>query len=356
VVDIINTLFFFVLAGVIYLHVKGRGRQSASLFAGIVLSLWLFIPSFGETCLWLTGSCNYMWGTALILLFLLPYRFYSGKKPRSATAGYAFALLAFAGGVVAGWIMENGSAALIVMIGVFIFQYIKKKWDKPLWVFAGLAGTVAGFCIMLLAPGNMVRAAEGNVHLSLFMVCYNIFKASKNLFPMIGLPLLLAGIIYMVHVKLSPGKYRDTGSRLLPYIAGMLAGIYSMAFSPVFFTRSWFVVICICTVCLGIVYHRLNTSDCWQRCFKYFLLVFALCAFLASLFDAVKDIQEAQRYRYGQLARIEEAKRSGAARVELERNAPRTKFAVIDSYYAEPAMSDYFGIEIVYPYNPKRAK
>lgn len=39
------------------------------------LGVWFLMPAFGETMLWMTGACNYLWVTVVVLTFLLPVRY-----------------------------------------------------------------------------------------------------------------------------------------------------------------------------------------------------------------------------------------------------------------------------------------
>ena len=62
----------------IYYHAYGikptlKGLKFMPLFF-ITMSLWLFLRIYGEVVFMLVSSCNYMFTTTIVLIFLLPYR------------------------------------------------------------------------------------------------------------------------------------------------------------------------------------------------------------------------------------------------------------------------------------------
>ena len=153
--NIANSWCFCHLCTLIMLHGTGnREDRSAVLYLITVLLVFLFAPLFGQTCLWETGSCNYLWTTMIILQFLWNYR--------TADAGDNSAhniLLMFLAGIPAGWTNENTGGALILLILYFMFCAYRKGRVKG-WMLSGLAGSVLGFLMLLKAPGNKIRALD----------------------------------------------------------------------------------------------------------------------------------------------------------------------------------------------------
>ncbi len=153
--SIANSFIYTLLVYLIYYHAKMALNLTKDIPLAIILInflLWFTLPTFGQTCLWLTGSCNYLWSMVLILLFLIPY-----QKDNNKTS-FMKILLMFILGVLAGWTNENTAFGLIIIIlGLLLKQKYEKKQislDK-IW---GLIGAISGFIIMIAAPGNYVRA------------------------------------------------------------------------------------------------------------------------------------------------------------------------------------------------------
>jgi hypothetical protein len=76
--NIINSLMYTILVYLIYLHGqlnrKEKIEKNAYIILLIHLILWFSIPVFGQSFLWLIGSCNYLWTTVIVLYFLLLFR------------------------------------------------------------------------------------------------------------------------------------------------------------------------------------------------------------------------------------------------------------------------------------------
>ena len=149
--DICNSLCFVYFTYLIYVHVTGsKKKDKPFLYSLIVLMVFLFEPLFGQTVLWETGSCNYLWTTTIVLSFLLPYRLETKCNP----------ILMFLIGIIAGWTNENTGGALVLMILLILGYRFYKKEKNSTWMYTGLIGSVVGFLVMVLAPGNKVRAAD----------------------------------------------------------------------------------------------------------------------------------------------------------------------------------------------------
>ena len=149
--DICNSICFVYFTYLIYVHVTGsKKKDKPFLYSLIVLMVFLFEPLFGQTVLWETGSCNYLWTTTIVLSFLLPYRLETKCNP----------ILMFLIGIIAGWTNENTGGALVLMILLILGYRFYKKEKNSTWMYTGLIGSVVGFLVMVLAPGNKVRAAD----------------------------------------------------------------------------------------------------------------------------------------------------------------------------------------------------
>lgn len=158
VFNIFNSLIFCVQAELIGRHAVGTKKEvSPLLYILISITVFLFVPVFGQTVLWETGSCNYLWTTTIILAFLYQYRKGLDQENSKNTR---YILIMFLFGVVSGWTNENTGGACILMVIAFLFLNWKQKQKAQLWMFAGLAGSVIGFMLMILAPGNAIRSAD----------------------------------------------------------------------------------------------------------------------------------------------------------------------------------------------------
>ncbi len=171
----------FTLMTLLMLRLVRRGEEAEDAgqipqvfcYLLIVLMVWLFAPVPGETIFWLTGTCNYLFTTTLILgFFALFFRFAARSAQPSKNRGEACrrgaALLVV--GLLAGWCNENTSGGVVLFcLLMLVAPRLPFLWDRqeqdasadrsrlPLQLTA-LIGSAAGYIIQISAPGNYSRA------------------------------------------------------------------------------------------------------------------------------------------------------------------------------------------------------
>lgn len=343
--DILNSLAFTGLIITIYIHVTAQRMLNPGLLIILFCLMWFAQPVFAETCLWLTGSCNYLWGTLLILLFLLPYRLYNNQKKNSLIHSL-YIVSMFISGIVAGWTNENTAAAMIVMIISFLYYYKSKKWDIPLWAYAGLAGSIIGYTLMIIAPGNFARASEAP-SISLFLIIYRLLTYTQRLVMYLGVLNLALIVCYLIYKK-TPGQNpkKDFGY-IAVYFIGIFVSIYIMIASPSFPARAWFGTICLNIIAFGIMYQQLNIHDKLVKNIKISLFIGSVFIFAASYYDAYKDVSNISNIWKEREKIIAEKKKEGAGSVTFKEYQAKTKFGLGDTYYALPYISKYYEIDFI---------
>lgn len=150
--NILNSLVFLSLV----ILIKEIAKIKSNIFniTLIFVLLWLFIPIFPETTLWLSGSLNYMWpGTLMIYLI---YRL-DKLEYNKLTLIISF---------IVGASQENTS----ILINGFILYYLlkeivlHKKIDINL--LKSFFATFSGMIFLFIAPGNFKRSG-GNLSFNL---------------------------------------------------------------------------------------------------------------------------------------------------------------------------------------------
>lgn len=346
--DIINTIAFIGLIVLVYLHINRRRSLSVSLLIGVFLLIW-FLEPFAETILWITGSANYLWGTVIILAFLLPFRFYENRKKQNYIVKSLQILAMFVLGVIAGWTNENIAAGMLLMILLFVFYYKFNEWKVPSWVCAGFAGALIGYILMIVAPGNSVRAI--GTETSFFLVAYRFFRHTQALLNIVGL-LNLAFIILAVYIyKTDKQNRKKILYRALIYEIGVLAAVYVMIFSPAFPLRAWFGVIIFNIIALGVLI--VNIDNEVIRKIKYAFLILGLLVFSFDLFDVYKDVTYVEKKVKEREQLILSAVKNNQKEIILENYQTHTKYAIADATYAAPLLSRYYGIEVKFAESSK---
>lgn len=202
VFNVINSAAFVWLTLTIYLNVEGRKQYDGRLFLLINLLLWMFGVIFRQTVLWETGACNYLWGSVIIMSFVTLYRYalkWEQKRPKRR-AGFTVCVLVL--GILAGWCNENTSGGgLLVTLGCLLFYLLETQGRKlRLWMILGPAGQLTGLLLMVLAPGNAVRAAfQEEEHSGIFAYVSRFQKINLAIYGEF-LEMLVILLVFMVIV------------------------------------------------------------------------------------------------------------------------------------------------------------
>lgn len=343
--DILNAAMYMLYIYLIYWHVKGKGANSISLFILINLAVWFLQPVYGDTILWITGSANYLWGTAFILLFLLPYRLYEGTdislfKNVLATAGILL------WGLIAGWTNENTAGAMILMVILFFFYYRSRGWKIPLWAVSGLVGSIVGFAVMILAPGNFERAGEAS-SLSLYILAYRLFNYTFTFFYYAGPAILAGGIMFVLYHHFAKKKEDVKGTMKLAsiYYIASVAAVYAMLLSPTFPRRALFGVVTYLILGMGMLYYNLDSKTSFIKQMRLVVVSVGLICFGFTLYLATKEINAYRSIVDERTHIIKEAKKEGLKSFEFERFDGGTYIHGEDPYSAK-ALSLYYDFEI----------
>ena len=157
--DFVNAFMMtFLVAEIYWLSDEGRVNHSfqASYILWIFFSLWAFNAGFIDTCLWIAGSCDYLWSFVLVLAFLIPYvrNYFDVATYRNCSA--VFVLGMFLLGLFAGWGHEisNCWVALLLLLWLVI---CKKHDNLQYWKISGFVGFCLGYALLMFAPGNYSR-------------------------------------------------------------------------------------------------------------------------------------------------------------------------------------------------------
>lgn len=323
VFNLCNAAAYLGLGLVIYRLARGRrtGRYDLLAFLLIQISLWEVSPAFGQTNLWMCGSCNYLWSTLGCLAYLLPWRYYLQKpfpSRRFMAAGMAL------GGLLAGWLYENTSAGLLVGLVLCIAFLLWQKQRPPLWMCTGLCGALAGFALLILAPGNYNRS-EINADSTLpFLTRYAMrFFRCSNMLTDNALPLLFAfAALYVLLCCQKPGKAALFWPMAL-FLSGLGAN-YAMILSPQYYDRSSHGVFSFLTAACIACLVQLKGAPIRRGVTALAACLCVVCAFY--LCDAVYDAAS-----YYMMYRTREAEILAAAETQ---DAPYT--LIFESYGIQP--------------------
>lgn len=238
--NLANPIIFLSVVFLIYkISNHGQIKYNSLRFFLIVITIFLFVPKFGETLLWETGSFNYLWTFLIMLSFLFIYH----KKVIFSEKVNIPIIVMFIFGIFAGWCNENTSAGtLLLIIGYITIEWRINKKKPSGWMLSGLIGEVFGFIVMMSSPGNRIRSgwfarSSWSLPKKFF---YGLADVSNALTENADILIILTLISIVFCIFLYRTKYN--------YILGILylfvgaATCYSLSISPAGFNwgRSYF--------------------------------------------------------------------------------------------------------------------
>ncbi len=344
ITDILNTIAYIAYTLLIYIHIKGNKPNDFKLFILINLAVWFIQPAFGDTVLWITGSANYLWGMIIVLIFLIPFRLYKGEK-KSKKYTFIKTLSLFLLGIIAGWTNENTAIAMIVIAILYLIYYKNSTHNIPCWGISGISGAVIGYIIMIMAPGNFMRAGEA-VSFDWLVLAYRLVNHTWNFIVNCGSLNLVGLIIFVLYWHYTKQNRSVILKSSFIFFVGVLISVYSMILSPSFPPRAWFGVATYNIIGVGIILYNLDWNYRFLKQIYYGILLMGIIAFPFSFYFAFKDIYSVHSSFKEREIVIQQAKREGLPYCEVERYNTRTKFVHSEDLEANKFMYAYYGIDI----------
>jgi len=256
--NIANTIIYCLFIIIIQFHITGSFKKiNLLLFLILNIFFWFFMPVWGQNFLWLTGSCHYLWTSTIILLFLVPFRIKYDNPDYKLCVPLSVLLLFL--GILAGWSVENSGAAVLFLLIAYLIIKVINKDKYTLFEILGIIGFLAGFSLLIAAPGNYIRAdvfqqSDNNLFIVTFIkriVSVTISFIENHGFLIIGISFILGfNLIYHKKQKLYTFTYF--------YALAAIAGAYSMIVAPYFPTRAFFIVTVFAIITLGNIIRQMN--------------------------------------------------------------------------------------------------
>jgi hypothetical protein len=304
-----------------------RRPHDALAFCTVFAVVAACTPQLGPMLFYRPFTGNYVFGFAVNLAWLIPYRFHvAGYVARGGwhEAWRAPGMLVLGG--AAGMCNEHTGVAFAALGAIAIAIGVRKGERPRPWMIAGVVGLIAGYTALLLAPANHLRYAGLATKVGLLErvqargVVDNLLVPGRlPAYLAWSLPWIVLGAVVTVRrrragLPCSPSA-STAASRELAVIAmaGMLAACALFA-SPLIGARLYFAPVALAGLALaGAVLARLDT-----------VRAHAACAMLSGLFLAYMEIRSVVTYAT--------AGPTGAARVEQIQEAPTGAHVVVPRF------------------------
>lgn len=198
VYQIANTTMFMIFI-IVLTKVFDNGKSSyLSILAAF--GYLAFSKMFGEKFAWLSGSFNYLWPSAFLLLWLYYfYNYIKGDKHFNKIQATLLILASFIVGVM----HENTAfigGSFVISLVLFKFKdFLKFKKSKKIVVILTILLFGIGALLNIFAPGNLIRAGSENAIKGFsFKTCIDNYV--ENIIP-IGLTIISMIVILILENK-----------------------------------------------------------------------------------------------------------------------------------------------------------
>lgn len=235
--NIAAALVFTALTILIYLNANKNACYDVFTYVLGTLLVWLFGISFGQTVLWETGACNYLFTTTIVMTMITLYRkgydkTITEEKSKSSILKCAgFFLL----GILSGWCNENTSGGLLLLMIVTAIYY-KKVYA---WSASAMAGTLTGLLFMVLAPGNANRSQYlEEAHDGLLGMAARFLKVTLVLKDEFMVLLIIITVLFLL-LKFQGKRFTDVKDMIL-FVFIFFATSYSLILTVTPQVRAFF--------------------------------------------------------------------------------------------------------------------
>lgn len=351
VFNIANSLCYIIFVLAIYFNAVGR-RINPGMLLIVTILVWFFVPMFGQTIVWLTGSCNYLWCGTLILLAILPFRFYE-EKQTNCLKSFWFAVIMSPLFFLSGITNENTAGGMILMMLLFCLLYYKRKIRIPFFAYTGILFSVCGFLCMIFAPGNGLRVdnesavAEVTTMVGSNPIITRFAYFAYNLYAL--MPLLIVAGIVLVLLFRERGKTGMVVSGIFLFSAA--ASMIVMLAPPKFPPRAMFglVAFMIISIVYGLDHLKIRPKELRR--------LFVVPAFLVILYYVMSlgyvgvDAITVNRQYEARVALIQENKENSVIQVPaiVPLSSHNGMYGLKDvqmdpNHWVNRALADYYGV------------
>ena len=158
----LNALMYVTAGYLVYKHITVDIAKSLKfLLPFVYLSMFLLLPVWGDSVVWISGSVNYLWaGTAILwAIYMIDC---SKQSVVNGILTCIAVLISSSTGEIAG-------GMLIIII---VLRMITNRKHKIGFYIAAIISAIPGIMLILLAPGNANRmvAVDGHEHIGILDV------------------------------------------------------------------------------------------------------------------------------------------------------------------------------------------
>ena len=281
VFNLLSTLVFLAMGFYLYKNAWLESQPRALSYAIIYPSLFIFLPQFGQSVLWMSGSLNYLWTSCFALAYTYYYRVLGVRRDNRLS----YIILPILS-VLIGLTNENGGGAVFLFTVLYlIVKLCSKKRVRPIQAISSPL-ILLGLYLQLNLPINQTRMS-GAFSLDEIL--------DWKLAYMLKVTWDTSGVLYLVYGFLFIYALREkvkTQESLVYLIAGTASALV-MIFTPNLSHRSWIWTVVFCLVAIAILAKELRISPSILRVLAFGLIIVAGLTYMPafqSIFQTHREI------------------------------------------------------------------
>lgn len=351
---IANSMVYIFFLLIIYLFCRRSEKYAVLLYLGLILSLFIFLPAFNQTILWITGSANYLWGTLILLTFIFFYfQYYITGRSRN---NIVFSIFIFILGIIAGWTNENSVITTLLFLFLFLLFIKKTKKHIPVWIVLGIIGLTIGAAFMILAPGNFARvgievdlSGKSTIEIIKHQI-KNFIYIYKTVHGVPILSLIYIALFFWQYKTEDKEKSRELKASFIFFLMAHFS-ICIMIFSPYFPIRASFFSVTLLIISVGILWNNMSGKYMKMINIVTMLLLCILFAYKYNFrYSHIANFHEIMEERY---AIIDEEKKKGNPDIVFNKKIYFPKEFDLEDvtedtlHWVNQAYINYFGIKSV---------
>lgn len=314
--NVFNSIMFIVLGLLIYKHIDNTKDIKIPLLISIYAAIFLFVPQPGATIFWKSGSANYLWASIMILIMTLIYKKHFDDKENIKNTKLN-AILIFLYGLFIGCSSENGVIALIAIQILFMITYKIKNNKIPMWAYTGVLGTILSYILLLISPGNYIRANEmyPGVEYKFNNLIEYTLKITYLSYNYIGIIIIVALITTIVIITRQEKRkdYIKKYSIQIIYLVYSIISVYSLILSPAFPERSWMFTFVFLIIIIFYNINNLKINNSFITSKKIILSLMTTLSLIAikNFYEANLDLTASKKITDSHIEIINEEKARG---------------------------------------------
>lgn len=315
VFNVCNSMVYVVVGILLLFNIQPIYKKwKAWHLAFVYLFMWLCLPDFGLSVLWVSGAVNYLWMSMFLLGLMAFYRYYHerSQKISSCSIEWIKAVLIIPLAFICGWSSENGGGAVIGLVFLIILIWLCEKRHIPVWAVSGWLASCAGFLFLLKAPSSAAKMDTVYTVEVLLKRIREVVGFSYH-YIMILYIFFLALAVLFIRWRIKDGRsWKEDIAVPVAYMLSGVASVIVLLASPVIMGKSWIWAVCTAGCAIGQLVWKM-TEDGWKidvRTFRELIVILGIVA-VFNYWTAYKDLKKTYSEYELQLSEIQEQKEQG---------------------------------------------